>query len=170
MQGQLLAARHNWRWISAGQLLRDTHDMAILQEISAGHLIDNNKIHGVVSEALKRAKDIEKVILDGFPRNLTQATWLVDAQPDHQPSITLAIVLEVPREELFQRLKVRGRVDDTPEVIEERLKLYRQEIYPILSYFNDNNIRIAHVDGMGSVGQVHDRIEAEIQAVLTGGL
>jgi len=166
VQGQMLAARHGWRWVSAGQLLRDTHDLELLKVINTGKLVSNDQINRVVGDALKRAKGIDKVILDGFPRKLEQAQWLVESQPEHDRSISLAVVLEVPREELQKRLAVRGRLDDTPETIEERLKVYRQEIYPILTYLTGQNIKIAHIEGTGSVGQVHDRIESEIKAVL----
>ena len=60
---------------------------------------------------------------------------------------------------------VRGRVDDTTEVIEDRLNIYRKEIYPILTYFTEQNIKIAHIDGTGSVGRIHDRIESELEAL-----
>lgn len=166
VQGQMLAARHGWRWVSAGQLLRETHDLEILKTINDGHLVSNDQINRIVGSALKRAKDIDRVILDGFPRKLEQAEWLISSQPEHEQSISLAIVLEVPREELMKRLTVRGRLDDTPESIEKRLKIYRQEIYPILTYLTDENVKIAHIEGTGSVGQVHDRIESEIQAAL----
>lgn len=166
VQGQMLAARHGWRWISAGQLLRDTHDIELLKIINSGQLVSNEHINEIVGAALARAKDIDRVILDGFPRKLEQAKWLIESQPEHERSIKLAIVLEVPREELLKRLQVRGRLDDTPETIEKRLKTYRQEIYPILTYFTDENIPIAHIEGVGSVGQVHDRIETELNAVL----
>lgn len=166
VQGQMLSARHGWRWISAGQLLRDTHDIELLKIINTGQLVSNEQINQIVGDALKRAKSIDKVILDGFPRKLEQAKWLVESQPEHERSIALTIVLEVPREELQKRLVVRGRPDDTPETIEERLKTYRQEIYPILTYLTDQNIKIAHIEGTGSVGQVHDRIESEVKAVL----
>lgn len=166
VQGQLLAARHDWRWISTGQLLREMHDIDILKTINDGSLVSNEQINTVVGEALKRAKSVDKVILDGFPRKLAQAQWLIQAQPQHEQSISLAIVLEVPREDLIKRLNVRGRLDDTPDSIEERLKIYRQEIYPILTYLTDENVKIAHIEGTGSVGQVHDRIETEIQTVL----
>ncbi len=164
MQGQILAARHEWRWLSAGQLLRDTHDTELIKEMQKGDLVDPKKVNNIVGDALQRSKDIDHLILDGFPRQLTQAQWLINSQPQHQRSIALAIVLEVPREELIKRLKVRGRKDDEPKAIEERLKLYRQEIYPILTYFTDQNIRISHIDGTGTVGQVHDRVEAELKA------
>lgn len=164
VQGQILAARHGWRWLSAGQLLRDTNDAELIKEMQSGDLVDVEKVNQVIGEALGRSKDIEHLILDGFPRQLTQAKWLVESQPQHQRSIALAIVLEVPREELLKRLKLRGRKDDEPAIIEERLKIYRQEIYPILNYLTEQNVRIAHIDGTGSVGQVHDRVETELKS------
>jgi adenylate kinase len=88
----------------------------------------------------------------------------LDTQPEHEHSIDLVVILEVPKAEILRRLKIRGRADDTPEAIEERLRIYRSEIYPILDYFNDQHIAITHIDGTGTVGQVHDRIEEELKA------
>lgn len=164
VQGQILSARHGWRWLSAGQLLRDSHDKDILAQLPSGDLVDSNKVNAIVEDALKRANDIERVILDGYPRELDQAKWLIESSKANDRSIKLAIVLEVPREELLKRLTLRGRKDDNPEAIEERLNIYRQEIYPILTYLSDQKVKISHIDGTGTVGQVHDRIEAELAA------
>jgi adenylate kinase len=161
VQGQILAARHGWRWLSSGQLLRDSRHPEIAEQMRKGALVSSEQTNEVIADALERAKDIDKVILDGYPRKLEQATWLIR----HERSIGLAIVLEVPRAELEKRLKVRGRIDDTAEVIEDRLNIYRQEIYPILTYLTEQKVRIAHIDGTGSVGEIHDRIEAELQAL-----
>ncbi|MNH50458.1 adenylate kinase [compost metagenome] len=164
VQGQMLAARHGWRWLSAGQLLRDTHDMEIIKEMQTGGLVNPERVNELMGEALKRAVNIDRVIIDGFPRQLSQAKWLIDSQSTHQRSVGLVIVLEVPRSELLKRLEVRGRADDTPEAIDERLKIYRTEMYPILSYFTEKNVNIVHIDGTGTVGQVHDRIVEELVA------
>jgi len=164
VQGQMLAARMGWRWLSAGQLLRDTHDIELIKEMQSGQLVTPERVNTLMGEALKRAKSIDRVILDGFPRQLSQAEWLIDNQPEHERSIALVIVLEVPKSELLKRLEVRGRVDDVPEVIDERLKIYRTEMYPILSYLTEKGVNITHVDGNGSVGQVHDKIMEELQA------
>jgi adenylate kinase len=164
VQGQMLAARHGWRWLSAGQLLRDTHDIELIKEMQTGGLVNPERVNELMGEALKRATNISRVIIDGFPRQLSQAKWLIDSQPTHQRSIGLVIVLEVPRSELLKRLEVRGRADDTPEAIDERLKIYRAEMYPILSYFTEKNVNIVHIDGTGTVGQVHDRIVEELVA------
>lgn len=166
VQGQMLAARHGWRWLSSGQLLRDTHDAELLKQMASGQLTDSETVNKVIAEALQRAKGIDHVILDGYPRELSQAKWLIESQPQHERAIQLVVVLEVPRDELFRRLQLRGRLDDTPEVIEQRLQIYRQEMYPVLSYLTDQGVRTAHIDGNGTVGQVHDRIEAELKSVL----
>jgi len=164
VQGQILAARHNWRWLSTGQLLRDAHDVELLKKMQTGALVDPAMVSEIMGQALERAKDIYLFILDGFPRELSQAKWLIDSQPRHGRSIGVVVVLEVPKAEIIRRLQLRGRADDTEEAIEERLQIYRKEMYPILSYLSEQGVHVAHIDGTGTVGQVHDRIEAELES------
>lgn len=164
VQGQLLSARHGWRWLSAGQLLRDSKDPELLKVMSTGKLVDPEITNRIMGDAITRSKDISHLILDGFPRNMPNAQWLIESKSHHGRDIELAIVLEVPKSELLKRLAIRGRVDDTPEAIDERLRIYRQEMYPILSYFTEQGVNIVHIDGVGTVGQVHDRIDEELVA------
>lgn len=164
VQGQMLAARNGWRWLSAGQLLRDTHDIELIKEMQTGKLVDPAKVSTLMGDAIKRSDNIDRVILDGFPRQLSQAQWLIENKSHHGRDIQLVIVIEVPKSELLKRLEVRGRADDTPDAIDERLRIYRTEMYPILSYLTEQNINIVHIDGVGTVGQVHDRITDELGA------
>ena len=164
VQGQLLSARQGWRWLSAGQLLRDSKDEELHKIMSTGKLVPVEAANELMGEAIAKATDIKHLILDGYPRQMEQAKWLVENSAKHGRDIELVVVLEVPKSELLKRLELRGRVDDTPEAIDERLNIYRREMYPVLGYFTDNNINIAHVDGVGTVGQVHDRIVEELQA------
>lgn len=164
VQGQMLAARNGWRWLSAGQLLRDTHDIELIKQMQSGKLVDSNQVNQLMGEAIKRSHTVDNVILDGYPREMSQAKWLIENRTHHGRDIKLVVVLEVPKSELLKRLEVRGRVDDTPDAIDERLKIYRTEMYPILSYMTEQEINIVHIDGVGTVGQVHDRIMEELQA------
>lgn len=163
VQGQILAARMGWRWLSAGQILRDTRDAEVAETMHAGKLVPHDLITRIMGEAITKAGDIDQVILDGFPREMPQAEWLVNSKTDHGRDIGLVVVLEVPREELLSRLAIRGRADDTPEAIDQRLAIYRQEMYPILGLFSDQHIPVVHIDGVGAVGEIHDRIYAELQ-------
>ena len=158
----MLAARMGWRWLSIGQLLRDTRDETIHAAMREGKLIPVEQSEQVMGEGLASARDIKELILDGFPRELHQAQWLLEHQGDYDRHVDIAVVLEVPREELLKRLAIRGRADDTPDAIDERLKIYRQEIYPILNYLSEKDVPVVHIDGTSTVGQVHDRIMAEL--------
>jgi len=162
VQGQILAARMGWRWLSAGQLLRDTKDVELLHTMHEGKMVPHEAITKIMGEAISHATNIDQLILDGFPRLLQQAEWLIDNQPNHGRSVALVVVLEVPREELLKRLEIRGRADDTPEAIDERLKIYRTEMYPVLNYLTEQNVPVVHLEGTGTVGQVHDRVVAEL--------
>lgn len=163
IQGQILAARYDWRWLSAGQLLRDMRDPSVAKQMAGGDLVDANLVNRVVSNSLASSKDVGHVILDGYPRELPQAKWLIESQSDHGRAISMIIVLEVPEDELYRRLKVRGRADDTKSAAQERLKIYKQKIHPIIDYFRELKVPIVHINGVGTVGEVHDRIVSELE-------
>lgn len=163
LQGQMLAARYGWRWLSAGQMLRDTKDPAIIKQMSTGGLVDDDLANKLVADALKQSGDVDHVILDGFPRELSQAKWLVENQPHGKRSISLVIVLEVPGDEIVRRLQLRGRPDDGPLTAKERFKVYEQKITPVVDYFKQQNVPVVHVGGTGTVGDVYGRIESELK-------
>ena len=128
----------------------------------SGELIESDKVNSKISEAIVRAESIDQVILDGYPRTVDQAEWLVSEQSKLNQKIQLVVVLDVSHDEIFRRLKIRGRVDDTEDAIEERLNIYHREIPLILSLMSSNDIPVVHIQGKGTVGQVHDQIEAEL--------
>lgn len=164
VQGHLLAARFDWRWLSAGQLLRDARDPAFVAAMQRGEFVSDDQIRQVVGHALKAATDLPGVVLDGFPRQLQQAQWLVESREELGSGIDLVVVLEVPMEELERRLSIRGRADDTEQAIEHRMELYKEETLPILAYFDEQNVPVTHIDGNDTVGRVHDKIVEELTA------
>lgn len=162
VQGQILSARMSWRWLSAGQLLRDTKDVELLHIMHEGKMVPHDAITKIMGEAISQSTNIDQLILDGFPRLLEQAHWLIENKSHHGRDVALVVVLEVPRDELLKRLAIRGRADDTPEAIDERLNIYRREMYPVLNYLTEQHVAVVHIDGTGTVGQVHDRVVAEL--------
>lgn len=164
IQGQMLAARMGWRWLSAGQLLRETKDIEISRQMHEGVLIDPAIVNKIMGEALKRSSNVPQVILDGWPRQVVQAEWLLSSKEEHGRSVDIVIALDVARDELLKRLEIRGRSDDTAQAIDERLSAYEEEMYPVLDFMTGKGIPVAHVDGVGSVGQIHDRIFEELSS------
>jgi adenylate kinase len=163
-QGKILAANYGWPWISPGQLLRETHDDESLKIMQEGKLVPPKKVNELIGDVLISNRDAGNVILDGFPRQLVQAHWLIESRLIHGRSIDLVIMLDIPKFEVMRRLQARGRADDTPEVIDERLRLYYREINTILDYFTENGVKIVHIDGAGTVDEVHNKVMKELTA------
>ena len=164
MQGQMLAVRMGWKWLSTGQMLRDSNDSDVIQVLKSGDLVSNELTYEVFDGAVQRAKQEKypKIIVDGFPRTKNQAEWLGQYLRRIGESIELVVVLEVPEGEIMRRLEKRGRMEDTPETIAKRMAIYRQKMYPVLGSFAEDGVRIIHLDGTGSAGEVHDRLYYEV--------
>lgn len=166
VQGQLLAARHQWRWLSTGQVLRDLHDQEILREMEETGIVNNKAVYRALIQALNRSKGVERVILDGFPRDTEQARWLVAALPEHQRSIKAIIVLDVPFEEVKRRLTIRGRFDDDELIIQRRYNDYVGMVDDITEFMKKERVPIVHIDGMGDVEDIHHHIDQELKKCL----
>lgn len=166
MQGQMLAVRQGWKWLSTGQMLRDSEDPEVIEVLKSGELVGDELTYEVFDTAIRdaHAKEFPRVIVDGFPRTKEQAEWLAEYMEQHQENIDLVIVLEVPEGEIMNRLEKRARMEDTPETIAKRMNIYRQKMYPVLGTFAEEGMKIVHLDGTGTAGEVHDRLYAEVES------
>ncbi len=164
MQGQMLAVRMGWKWLSTGQMLRDSNDPEVIKVLKSGELVSDQLTYEVFEKAIEDAKDknFPQVIVDGFPRTKAQAEWLADHMEKNGERIEQVVVLEVPEGEIMKRLEKRARMEDTPETIARRMTIYRQKMYPVLGTFAEDGVRIVHLDGTGTAGEVHDRLFAEV--------
>lgn len=164
IQGQMMAARHGWRWLSAGQLLRETSDPELFKIMKTGDLLPPEIVNRIVFQAIKKAEqsdDVSRVILDGYPRSMDQARGLTEFSQENfgDNGILLIVVLEVTQDEIMRRLAIRGRMEDDRKIIAHRLEIYDAEMADLMSYYQEIGVKVAKINGVGSVGQVHDRIE-----------
>ncbi len=166
MQGQMLAVRQGWKWLSTGEMLRQSQDPEVISILKSGELVSDSLTYEVFDLAIQdaRTKKIPNIIVDGFPRTKDQAEWLADYMEKNDQKIDLVVALEVPEGEIKQRLEKRARMEDTPETIARRMSIYRQKMYPVLGIFAEEHVPIIHLDGTGTAGEVHDRIYEELSA------
>jgi adenylate kinase len=139
------------------------YDPEIKKILGTGELISDEQTYEVVHEALSNAHEYDHLIVDGFPRTMPQAEWLMSEQSNFAHQVAMVIVLEVPESVILERLSKRGREEDSPEIITKRMNIYRREMYPVLGFFAERGIKIVHIDGTGTVGEVHDKIQAELE-------
>ena len=79
-------------------------------------------------------------ILDGYPRNLSQANSLDEVLQSINQPLEIVFNLSVEDDILVSRLLNRGRKDDNEQTIRTRLKIYKETTAPLINYFKDMNI------------------------------
>ena len=132
--------------ISTGELLRDhikrgTELGKIADSyISKGNLIPDDLMISILDDFLeKNAADVEGVVFDGFPRTIPQAEALEKLLNKRGTNLHAVVGLEVPEEELVERMLERGRktgrADDTLETIKNRLDVYHNQTMPLRGDF-----------------------------------
>ncbi|NLF08897.1 MAG: adenylate kinase [Pirellulaceae bacterium] len=170
-QAQRLVDLYGLAHLSTGDMLRAARDakteigMKAEEFMSAGALVPDNIIVTIIAERLGQPDCRNGYLLDGFPRTIAQAEALDEMLADKGTPLDMVLELKVPEEELFQRLSGRGRADDSPEVIRQRLEAYRLQTKPLLDYYNQQG-RFVSIDGMGTMDEVFDRAKAILDKLL----
>ena len=103
--------------------------------LDAGDLVPAELTNKLVEDRIRAADAADGFILDGFPRSVEQAQALDEMLKNHDTKLDAVLEFAVSEEELFERLKSRGRADDTEEVIRNRMQVYRDETEPLLEYY-----------------------------------
>ncbi len=160
-QGRKLAEATGRVWLSAGQILRETGEYDEI--LKQGKLVDDMlTVKLMAQEMAKVVRSGKDAILDGFPRDIEQAEWIAE---NIAQVIKIVVRINVPKEELMRRLIIRGRADDTKEVIEERFRITEQNIYSVCEILATKGIKIVDIDGTGTLEEVFARLSSVITEV-----
>ena len=132
---------------------------AIMQ---AGDLVPDELMIGIVAARLSEDDIMENgVLLDGFPRTPGQADALKAFFDEQGESLTAALNIDVPLDEVKTRMMARGREDDTEESINRRLELYEEQTAPLIDWFAARDLLII-VNGLGDEDEVFTRVEGAL--------
>ena len=140
-QAELLSKNNSYLHLSTGELLRKEIEMntnlgkQVKDIMNRGELVSDNLVLEIVKQNLDKSN--KGWILDGYPRNLSQANSLDEVLNKINQPLELVFYLDIPEEVLIQRLLLRGRKDDNEETIRTRLKIYRETTEPLIEYYND---------------------------------
>ena len=192
-QAKRLAQAHGLTHLSTGDLfraaIRDQTPLGRQVEglLKAGSLVPDDVTNGIVADRLA-ALGHGDFVLDGFPRTVPQAEWLVAHLQENGVPLDAVISLQVEEEDLVQRLSRRRtdpetgaiyhldfnpppddlptdrlvhRPDDQPDAIRHRLAVYHDETAPVEATLRAH-ARYFEVDGTGELAEVQERIEQAI--------
>jgi len=186
-QSKRLAEEYGIEHITTGDALRANKDMETehgtpREYMDAGDLVPDAVVNEIVDAALA---DADGFVLDGYPRNLSQAEYLSE-----QTDLTAALLLDVGEDELIRRLTGRRmdpetgdiyhtefnmpddeeiearlvqRDDDTEEVVKDRLETYYDNTEPVIDHYREQGA-LVEVDGEAHPDEVFERITDVVES------
>lgn len=167
-QSLLISEKYALKHISTGDLLRKEIEEGtefgkkVKSYLVEGLLVPDEIIIGMLMNGFEKAgANYNGVILDGFPRTIAQAEALECSLASYNKSTNLLIDLKVDEEELVNRMVIRGnntgRIDDDPETIRKRLKVYTEQTLPVKDYYKDTG-KYFPVNGKGDIEEIFSTI------------
>ncbi|WP_224268456.1 adenylate kinase [Haloprofundus salinisoli] len=184
-QSKRLAEEFSLEHVTTGDALRANKDMETeygtpREYMDAGELVPDGLVNEIVEEALSNASGF---VLDGYPRNLSQAEYLDDIT-----DLDAVIYLDVSEDELVRRLTGRRldpetgdiyhtefdmpeddevadrlvqREDDTEDVVRERLRVYDENTAEVIQYYRDTG-ELAEIDGKQTPDEVFEDVKSVV--------
>jgi adenylate kinase len=129
--------------------------------MAAGQLVPDELVIGIVEERLKEPDCAKGFLLDGFPRTIPQAEALARVLERMGRRIEHVVSLEVPDEAIHERMKGRGRSDDSPETVQKRLDAFRSQTAPLKDYYAKQGL-LRPINGVGNVDEIAAAIRKAI--------
>lgn len=176
-QAKLLARQMKVLHLISGDLVRkySAEDKGIMGRICQealikGHYVADSEMYVLWKERFKEQDTKNGWVLDGFPRNLKQATFLARKVEKYGQEIDAVIFLNVSREESLKRLLKRARkspdgtLHDSPERINQRLMHYKKGKKAVLQYYKNRKI-LLEINGEGNIENIHKRILSEVEKI-----
>ena len=166
-QAEILTEKLKYLHISVGDLLRENisknTELGKLASsyVNAGELVPDDLIIKLVNSYIYDLQNKDSkylgIILDGFPRTIKQASSLENKIKDLGASIKAVIYLDISDEKIISRLQSRGRNDDKPELIRNRLDVYRKQTEPLLDFYSEKKL-LESINGDQNLKNVNGNI------------
>ena len=170
-QAALISEEYGLPHISTGAMFRDAVAVRtplgrkVAPILERGDLVPDELTIALIGERLSAPDAADGFVLDGFPRNLEQASALDELLGGLGKGLDAILFFDLPDEQAVERLERRagleGRTDDTPEAIQRRLRIYHEETEPVVEHYRTTG-RLVPLHAGREIGDVW----AETQAAL----
>ena len=166
-QSEFIVQKYNLKHLSTGDIFRENIKNKTLMGLEAklyidkGQLVPDSITINMLADKIKEAESENGFLFDGFPRTIDQAMALDSFLSNIGQNISFLISIDVPEDDLVQRLLKRGmdsnrKDDQNKNVILNRIKIYRTQTEILKEYYKKQN-KYFNIDGSKSIIDVkHD--------------
>ncbi len=164
-QASLISELNSYLHLSTGELLRQEVKMntnlgvQVKEIINSGELVDDSLVLEIVKKNL--ISNNKGWILDGYPRNLSQANSLNTVLNELNQSLEIVFYLDLNEDILVERLLKRGRTDDNEKTIRTRLEIYKETTRPLINFYESQNI-LEYIEGNRDLKIISDDIRQKM--------
>jgi adenylate kinase len=166
VQGKLFTDELGLAWISTGGLFRAFITGERRKELMSGKLLDDQEVIALVQKALANIDLKDEFVIDGFPRTIKQANWILDQVKNKKLQLTAVFNLVASKRAIQERLIQRGRDDDNPKVIKVRFEEFKHKTLPIIELFKENNIKVIDINADARPIEVHREIIGHLPEII----
>lgn len=169
-QAKMLAEKLKLPYLGSGDLVRyyAAGDKGIMgnicrESLSKGYYVADSEMFVLWKQRLKEADVQNGFIIDGFPRNHTQALFLADKLDKYGHNVDYVFYLAVSEVESIKRLLARGRtnpdgsLNDSREKITTRLKMYAEQEADVLKFYEEEG-RLHKINGEQTIEKIFEDI------------
>jgi len=169
-QAKMLAQKLDLPYLGSGDLVRKyaAEDRGIMgdvcrESLQLGHYVADSEMFVLWKHRLKQPDVQDGWVLDGFPRNHSQAEFLDNKLDKYGKKLDFVFYIKVSPEESVTRLLKRGRrspdgsLHDSEEKVNERLRLYSKGEEGVLKIYKEKGI-LLEVDGERTIEEIHQEI------------
>ena len=173
-QSRYISGKYNLHQLSTGELLRNEikneTDLGskISTIINSGELVSDEIVSNLIEKFISNNVYKNRLIFDGYPRNLNQAKNLSSLLKKYNQKIDIVLKLSVSLEVIKKRISERQfqekREDDNQEVAIKRFKTYEKSTEPVIDYYKKSNL-LKVVNGEASIAHINAEISGIIEAI-----
>ena len=173
-QSNFIVKKFNLHQLSTGELLRNEikNKSKLGEEISsiinAGNLVSDKIAGDLIEKYVSDNTYKNRLIFDGYPRNLNQATNLNFLLNKYNQKIDivlkLSVSLETIKKRIFERSSLEKRADDREEIALKRYNTYEKNIKPIIDFYKETNL-LKVVNGEVSISKISEEISGFIESI-----
>ncbi len=173
-QSEFISKKYNLFQLSTGAILRKEikNRTKLGNEISSiinsGSLVSDEIVKKLVENFISEKKYQNRLIFDGYPRNLTQANTLNELLGKYGQKINLvlklSVSLETIKKRILERKTLEKRADDNEKTAIKRYQTYEKSTEPLIDFYKQMNL-LKVIDGEGNISQINKEIGGLIDGI-----